>query len=184
MSTLTRNVETNVLDQLGTSTNGSSVQAPLSCAPLIFSVCFRSSNFRYFFTQKQIRKSGWVAKNCLDVILIITKTVRLVFCSSIWLNEVFRMIVVRSFAGSYLISRFTTWRRQRGSASTLTGSYLNNYGDGNVAWFLMKSAPESKIRRDQDRLIFFPYSPAHERHPRYHELDSKPSRSPTGTSRA
>ena len=26
-----------------------------------------------FFTQKQIRKSGWVAKNCLDVILIMHK---------------------------------------------------------------------------------------------------------------
>ena len=126
----------------------------------------------------ELRRTVWM------LFWLCTKTVRLVFCSSIWFKEVFRMIAVRNFAGSYLISRFTTWRRQRGSASTLTGSYLNNYGDGNVAWFLIKSAPESKIRRDQDRLIFFPYSPAHERHPRYHELDSKPSQSATGTSRA
>ena len=67
MSTLTRNVETNVLDQLGTSTNGSSVQAPLSCAPLIFSVCFRSSNFRYFFhseTDQKVRLSCEELSGC------------------------------------------------------------------------------------------------------------------------
>ena len=83
MSTLTRNVETNVLDQLGTITNGSSVQAPLSCAPLIFSFCFRTSNFHYFITQKRIESPVELRKTVWMVFCLCAKTVWLLFCPTL-----------------------------------------------------------------------------------------------------
>ena len=135
MSTLTRNVETNVLDQLGTSTNGSSVQAPLSCAPLIFSVCFRSSNFRYFFTQKQIRKSGWVAKNCLDVILILHKN---------WVVGILFAHLVRGSIQNDRCAKFCWFLFDQSVHHVTTATWISV----NVDWFLFE-----QLRRRQRCLV-------------------------------